>query len=151
MNAIVCIIDSNQSSLHAAVCYHSRYSFGVPSIFLRLNSAHSRSTNCANWSVQSAQELKKTAEAVFLSHWPDSNRRPTHYECVALPTEPQWQAIYHLVINNVPFGEKRVQRYNKMRLFANFSQKMMKFSIFGIIFVNRKLKIETITPRQDLF
>ena len=27
----------------------------------------------------------------LLSHWADSNRRPTHYECVALPTEPQWQ------------------------------------------------------------
>ena len=24
------------------------------------------------------------------SHWPDSNRRPTHYECVALPTALQW-------------------------------------------------------------
>ena len=36
---------------------------------------------------------KKRAETLFLflSHWPDSNRRPTHYECVALPTEPQWQ------------------------------------------------------------
>ena len=31
-------------------------------------------------------------QSVFLlSHWADSNRRPTHYECVALPTEPQWQ------------------------------------------------------------
>ena len=60
-----CIHNSNLSSLSTAVCYHSRYSFGIPSIFLRLNSAHSRSTNCAIWSVQSAQELKKTAKAVF--------------------------------------------------------------------------------------
>ena len=26
----------------------------------------------------------------YKSHWPDSNRRPTHYECVALPTALQW-------------------------------------------------------------
>ena len=26
----------------------------------------------------------------FESHFPDSNRGPTHYECVALPTEPKW-------------------------------------------------------------
>ena len=25
-----------------------------------------------------------------LSHFADSNRRPTHYECVALPTELKW-------------------------------------------------------------
>ena len=25
----------------------------------------------------------------FISSWPDSNRRPTHYECVALPTALQ--------------------------------------------------------------
>lgn len=27
----------------------------------------------------------------FLSQFPDSNRGPTHYECVALPTEPNWR------------------------------------------------------------
>lgn len=26
----------------------------------------------------------------FLSHVSDSNQRPTHYECVALPTELKW-------------------------------------------------------------
>ena len=26
------------------------------------------------------------------SHFADSNRRPTHYECVALPTELKWHA-----------------------------------------------------------
>ena len=26
-----------------------------------------------------------------LSHFADSNRRPTHYECVALPTELKWR------------------------------------------------------------
>ena len=26
----------------------------------------------------------------ILSHMTDSNRRPTHYECVALPTELKW-------------------------------------------------------------
>ena len=31
---------------------------------------------------------KNPADTGFFqsSHWPDSNRRPTHYECVALPT-----------------------------------------------------------------
>ncbi len=29
--------------------------------------------------------------ACFVSQFPDSNRGPTHYECVALPTEPNWQ------------------------------------------------------------
>ncbi len=29
----------------------------------------------------------------FVSHFPDSNRGPTHYECVALPTEPKWQRL----------------------------------------------------------
>ena len=34
---------------------------------------------------------RKTLEftRVLSSHWPDSNRRPTHYECVALPTALQ--------------------------------------------------------------
>ena len=27
----------------------------------------------------------------FWSLWPDSNRRPAHYECAALPTEPHKQ------------------------------------------------------------
>ena len=38
------------------------------------------------------REEKKTPRRTFWSHWADSNRRPTHYECVALPTEPQWLA-----------------------------------------------------------
>ena len=35
---------------------------------------------------------KNPADTGFFqsSHWPDSNRRPTHYECVALPTALQW-------------------------------------------------------------
>ena len=28
-----------------------------------------------------------------LSHFADSNRRPTHYECVALPTELKWRRL----------------------------------------------------------
>ena len=40
------------------------------------------------------------------SHFADSNRRPTHYECVALPTELKWQtkilfwqpAVLHLLL-----------------------------------------------------
>ena len=30
-------------------------------------------------------------KAKTLSHFADSNRRPTHYECVALPTELKWR------------------------------------------------------------
>ena len=40
--------------------------------------------------------LHKKEEGIYLpllSHWADSNRRPTHYECVALPTEPQWHGF----------------------------------------------------------
>ena len=29
----------------------------------------------------------------FLSSWPDLNRRPTHYECGALPAEPQKHVV----------------------------------------------------------
>ena len=47
---------------------------------------------------------------LVLSHFPDSNRGPTHYECVALPTEPKW-----------PTFQKRVQRYNKNLIYANIS------------------------------
>ena len=36
-----------------------------------------------------------------LSRYPDSNRGPTHYECVALPTEP--------------YRQKRMQRYIQKR------------------------------------
>ena len=34
---------------------------------------------------------KEGRNLLFQSHFPDSNRGPTHYECVALPTEPKWQ------------------------------------------------------------
>ena len=34
------------------------------------------------------QESLKTGGCLS-SFWPDSNRRPTHYECVALPTALQ--------------------------------------------------------------
>ena len=33
----------------------------------------------------------------ILSHMTDSNRRPTHYECVALPTELKWHFYYWLL------------------------------------------------------
>ena len=59
----------------------------------------------------SSQEQKKTAQAVFfLSHWPDSNRRPTHYECVALPTEPQWRLSTKEISVTATSDEKRVQK-----------------------------------------
>ncbi len=33
-----------------------------------------------------------------MSHFGDSNPRPTHYECVALPTELKWQSYFHLLL-----------------------------------------------------
>ena len=44
------------------------------------------------------KEEKGNSLFFFLSHWPDSNRRPTHYECVALPTEPQWQSRQNVLV-----------------------------------------------------
>lgn len=34
------------------------------------------------------------ARSTYWSHLPDSNRRPTHYECVALPTELRWRTAF---------------------------------------------------------
>ena len=34
------------------------------------------------------------------SLWPDSNRRPAHYECAALPTEPHKQLSVNSTDNN---------------------------------------------------
>ena len=31
------------------------------------------------------------SKIIKVSHFADSNRRPTHYECVALPTELKWR------------------------------------------------------------
>ena len=48
---------------------------------------------------------------------PDSNRRPTHYECVALPTEPYWQNV--LVYNTKTDSENQLffhKIYIKKRL-----------------------------------
>ena len=46
----------------------------------------------AFWRVLPIHKERKPSWFSLLSHWADSNRRPTHYECVALPTEPQWQS-----------------------------------------------------------
>ncbi len=44
-----------------------------------------------SWNVQcTIFHKKKRSCDRFWSHFPDSNRGPTHYECVALPTEPKW-------------------------------------------------------------
>ena len=101
-----CMHNSNQSSLHVAVCYHSRYSFGVPSIFLRLNSAHSRSTNCANWSVQSAQELKKTAEAVFSE--PLAGLEPATH-ALRMRCSTNWATV----ASYLPFGHQQCTIWRK--------------------------------------
>ena len=59
--------------------------------------------------------MKETPRRTFLlSHFPDSNRGPTHYECVALPTEPKWRRVRQ------SFSEKRVQRYYIFLNCANF-------------------------------
>ena len=55
----------------------------------------------------------------------DSNRRPTHYECVALPTEPQWQNAYFLAFDILHLSKAAA----KVLLFF----KSHKF--FGIFFV----------------
>ena len=34
--------------------------------------------------------MSRCQNILFLSHMSDSNQRPTHYECVALPTELKW-------------------------------------------------------------
>ena len=38
-----------------------------------------------------SKQLKTNPLSPPLSHLRDSNPRPTHYECVALPTEPRWR------------------------------------------------------------
>ena len=41
---------------------------------------------------ESLEEQKREGRSLLsLSHFPDSNRGPTQYECVALPPEPKWQ------------------------------------------------------------
>ena len=42
----------------------------------------------------------KRVSSIVLSHFPDSNRGPTHYECVALPTEPKWRRVRQQVCNS---------------------------------------------------
>ena len=59
-----------------------------------------------------------------LSHWPDSNRRPTHYECVALPTalqkRPNKNALdiiskaYDLIGNRTRVYAVRGRRLNRL-------------------------------------
>ena len=42
------------------------------------------------------------SKIIKVSHFADSNRRPTHYECVALPTELKW----HCGIDVKMFGKR---------------------------------------------
>ena len=51
-----------------------------------------------------------------MSRMADSNRRPTHYECVALPTEPIRQKAAFTLL----FPRKAVQSYAFLRNYANF-------------------------------
>ena len=54
-----------------------------------------RSTKPEKMEILSCQKIKKNMKKAriyglfLLSSRPDSNRRPTHYECVALPAEPR--------------------------------------------------------------
>ena len=69
-------------------------------------------------------KAKKTAEAVFfLSHWPDSNRRPTHYECVDLPTEQKKRINTKEISQKATTDKKRMQKKKKKMTFANKKKK----------------------------
>ncbi len=48
-----------------------------------------------------------------LSHFPDSNRGPTHYECVALPTEPKW-------LGSAKAGAKVLLFFDICKFFCNY-------------------------------
>ena len=43
-----------------------------------------------NYLIKWQKEKPLNSQGFYQRHWPDSNRRPTHYECVALPTALQW-------------------------------------------------------------
>ena len=54
----------------------------------------------------------------FLSHFADSNRGPTHYECVALPTELKWRfcgSVVGVRRLELPASTSRTWRASQLR------------------------------------
>ena len=53
----------------------------------------------------------------FLSHFADSNRGPTHYECVALPTELKWRLRLAVGVRRLelPASTSRTWRASQLR------------------------------------
>ena len=74
---------------------------------------------------------KEGRNLLFQSHFPDSNRGPTHYECVALPTEPKWQSLF-----KKRSGYFRSKANAKVRQISNvakyFLQKAEKIYFFRV-------------------
>ena len=68
---------------------------------------HGKKTTCA----------KHTAQVIW-SQCRDSNPRPAHYECAALPAEPHWRLQFY-IIAQVPAFVTTCFIYN----FVNFSRK----------------------------
>ena len=64
---------------------------------------HLRATNTASQCLLPLAGYKKSSRenkslgCSYLSSRPDSNRRPTHYECVALPAEPRKQSTFIII------------------------------------------------------
>ena len=57
----------------------------------------------------------------FWSHFADSNRRPTHYECVALPTELKWRSVFEAA------------NIQKKSYLCTLLQKLISEAIFAVI------------------
>ena len=72
-----------------------------------------------------------------LSHFPDSNRGPTHYECVALPTEPKWQSLFKKRSGyfRLKANAKVRQISNVAKYFLQKAEKIYFFRVVGILFV----------------
>ena len=60
-----------------------------------------------------------------MSQFPDSNRGPTHYECVALPTEPNWQTHFQNRCKVTTFCRNHQMRNHF------FAKKMQKTIVCG--------------------
>ena len=65
------------------------------------HSAHSRSNFLQDFVLWSSRLRSITLPIYNICRWGDSNSRPTHYECVALPTEPhRHRSILQLMIED---------------------------------------------------
>ena len=62
-----------------------------------------------------------------MSRYPDSNRGPTHYECVALPTEPYRQPL----VSCTPAGARTLDTLIKSQVLYQLSYKRIFFGFAG--------------------